>query len=416
MTPARMRAVVIAALLCGAGVVALVLTSDREDAGSMWAVFGPLVMWSFVGTGLYASRARPEPDERADGGARLRLGPRRPQFLERAAPVHDRADRGRALGRGLPAARDGLPVGGACAGTRPRDRDRGLCDLHAASIPAMLFGGPEDLGCDDCPSNVLLIERHEDVANIMLGLPGAGLSGPVPYRAGPADVALAANTSARAAPAPPVYVCGLVTLPARDRGHRDGQPGRPRHLGGQHRGRAAPVRVSRRAAAQPRGASRRRAPGPAPRSCARRGRSRVQAGDAERRRLERDLHDGAQSRLVGIAALLVQARKRVDSDAEATSILERAQSELQTSLGELRELARGIHPAVLTGRGLDPAAARARRTRVGARDDRDARGRAAAGDRSRSPLLRAARLTNVAKYAQASGCHRRRPAQRCCGR
>ena len=60
MTPARMRAVAIAALLWGAGIVALVLTSDREDAGVVWAVFGPLVVWSFVGTGLYAWRARPE--------------------------------------------------------------------------------------------------------------------------------------------------------------------------------------------------------------------------------------------------------------------------------------------------------------------------------------------------------------------
>ena len=65
MTPARMRAVVIAALLCGAGVVALVLTSDREDAGVVWAVFGPLVMWSSServstprGPGPRAGRAR----------------------------------------------------------------------------------------------------------------------------------------------------------------------------------------------------------------------------------------------------------------------------------------------------------------------------------------------------------------------
>jgi hypothetical protein len=60
MTAARMRAVILATLLCGAGVVALVLVSDREDADLAWAVFGPIVVASFVGTGLYAWRRRPE--------------------------------------------------------------------------------------------------------------------------------------------------------------------------------------------------------------------------------------------------------------------------------------------------------------------------------------------------------------------
>ena len=60
MTAARMRLIIAAALLCGAGVVALVLTSDRADADLAWAVCGPIVVWSFVGTGLYAWRARPE--------------------------------------------------------------------------------------------------------------------------------------------------------------------------------------------------------------------------------------------------------------------------------------------------------------------------------------------------------------------
>ena len=60
MTTARVRVVVMAALLCAAGAVALVLTSDREDADLAWAVCGPLVILSFVGTGLYAWRHRPE--------------------------------------------------------------------------------------------------------------------------------------------------------------------------------------------------------------------------------------------------------------------------------------------------------------------------------------------------------------------
>ena len=81
----------------------------------------------------------------------------------------------------------------------------------------------------------------------------------------------------------------------------------------------------------------------------------MQAGDAERRRLERDLHDGAQSRLVGLALLLRTARTRAAQDSQLAQLLDRAQDELQTSLAELRELARGIHPAVLSERGLEPA-------------------------------------------------------------
>ena len=80
----------------------------------------------------------------------------------------------------------------------------------------------------------------------------------------------------------------------------------------------------------------------------------VTAGDAARRRLERDLHDGAQARLVALALLLRTARMRATDDEQA-GLLDRAQEELRLSLGELRELARGIHPAVLTERGLEPA-------------------------------------------------------------
>jgi signal transduction histidine kinase len=81
----------------------------------------------------------------------------------------------------------------------------------------------------------------------------------------------------------------------------------------------------------------------------------VEAGDAERRRLERDLHDGAQSRLVALALKLQQARRRADGLPELATILDESSSELKASLDELRELARGIHPAELTDRGLRPA-------------------------------------------------------------
>jgi len=81
----------------------------------------------------------------------------------------------------------------------------------------------------------------------------------------------------------------------------------------------------------------------------------VEAGDAERRRLERDLHDGAQSRLVALALKLSLARRTVDDGSETATLLDESSEELQASLDELRELARGLHPVVLTDRGLAAA-------------------------------------------------------------
>jgi signal transduction histidine kinase len=73
----------------------------------------------------------------------------------------------------------------------------------------------------------------------------------------------------------------------------------------------------------------------------------VSAGDAERRRLERNLHDGAQQRLVAIAMQLRLLQRRVGDDPSANELVTTASEELAHSLAELRELARGIHPAVL---------------------------------------------------------------------
>jgi PAS domain S-box-containing protein len=96
----------------------------------------------------------------------------------------------------------------------------------------------------------------------------------------------------------------------------------------------------------------------------------VEAGDAERRRIERNLHDGAQQRLVSLSLhLRVAERKLADvaahaadapdggssGVAEACELLRGANQELSDALEELRELARGIHPAILTDRGLVPA-------------------------------------------------------------
>ena len=82
----------------------------------------------------------------------------------------------------------------------------------------------------------------------------------------------------------------------------------------------------------------------------------IAAADAERRRIERDLHDGAQQRLVALALNLRMAEQRAaDGDPAAAELIAEAGEEAQLALKELRDLARGIHPAILTNRGL-PAA------------------------------------------------------------
>jgi signal transduction histidine kinase len=83
----------------------------------------------------------------------------------------------------------------------------------------------------------------------------------------------------------------------------------------------------------------------------------IATGDSERRRLERDLHDGAQQRLVGLSLSLRLARSKLGpfADPRRISRIDQAEKELRVALGELRELANGIFPAVLADEGLAPA-------------------------------------------------------------
>ncbi len=132
----------------------------------------------------------------------------------------------------------------------------------------------------------------------------------------------------------------------------------------------------------------------------------VQAGDAERRRLERNLHDGAQQRLVTLALGLRMAQSRLPDDpGGAAELLARSSDELALGLEELRELARGIHPAILTDRGLTPAVeALAGRATVPVEVN------GLPSERLPEPIEAAAfyvvseSLANVAKYAAASRC------------
>jgi signal transduction histidine kinase len=129
----------------------------------------------------------------------------------------------------------------------------------------------------------------------------------------------------------------------------------------------------------------------------------VESGDAARRRIERDLHDGAQQRLVSLALGLRVLRAQIDGDPEAVRQLETVRGELDQALEELRELARGIHPSVLSDRGLDAAlAGLADRAPLPVELVGSAGERLPDGVESASYFVVSEALTNVAKYAQAS--------------
>ena len=128
------------------------------------------------------------------------------------------------------------------------------------------------------------------------------------------------------------------------------------------------------------------------------------AADDERRRIERDLHDGAQQRLVAVTLTLRLAEARLKTDpASAAKLVTQAREEAQLAIAELRELARGIHPALLSDHGL-AAALEALATRApvpvqvsGVPEDSLCQAVEAA-----AYYVTAEALTNVAKYACAS--------------
>ncbi|MFC7649363.1 histidine kinase [Streptosporangium lutulentum] len=130
----------------------------------------------------------------------------------------------------------------------------------------------------------------------------------------------------------------------------------------------------------------------------------VDAADAERRRIERDLHDGTQQRLVSLAMNLGMARANlVDLPEPAREVIAQAHEEAKQALKELRDLVRGLHPAVLSDEGLDAAL-----SGLAARAPLPVRLRVDIPERA-SPTIEAVAffvvsetLTNIAKHARAS--------------
>jgi signal transduction histidine kinase len=130
----------------------------------------------------------------------------------------------------------------------------------------------------------------------------------------------------------------------------------------------------------------------------------VAAADAERRRIERDLHDGAQQRLVSLAMNLGMARERFEFEPEPVrQALAAAHDEAVLALTELREFIRGLHPAVLSDRGLDAAlSGLAARAPLPVRLRVDVPKPASPGVEAVAYFIVSEAITNVVKHAQAT--------------
>jgi signal transduction histidine kinase len=130
----------------------------------------------------------------------------------------------------------------------------------------------------------------------------------------------------------------------------------------------------------------------------------VDAADAERRRIERDLHDGAQQQLVSLAMNLGRAKAKLDSDPEgARALVAQAHQEAKDSITELRNVVRGVHPAVLTDRGLDAAlSALAARSPVPVRLDVDVAKRPSPTVEAVAYFVVSESLTNIARHSGAT--------------
>jgi len=129
----------------------------------------------------------------------------------------------------------------------------------------------------------------------------------------------------------------------------------------------------------------------------------VEAADAERQRLERNLHDGAQQRLVSLGLMLSLLAGQLEPDSEPARLLAEARAELASSVRELRDLARGLHPATLSTCGLVAAVqSLADRAGVPARVTSDVQRRAPAAVEVAAYYVVCEAVTNVAKYAGAS--------------
>jgi signal transduction histidine kinase len=506
MTTRRTLAIVAAALLCGVGDVLLVLSSEHFPDPGVWAVFGPVVGWSFVGTGLFAWRRRPKS---RSGLLMVLVG-----FAWFLGPLYA-ADSPLVFTLGIVASGLWGPIFGHLLLSFPTGRlpTRARRRVVAASyvlvplapVPALLVSNADSVITDcrgGCPRNVLLIDQDASLGDaalvfgsaISLGLcvvavgmlvrqwraaaaperrslvpvfasGGLLLALVAAYAASQLDALLWMAFAAFAA-TPFAFLAGLARADlSGSRGVRTlmaeladaperadlrdalaralGDPalelafwmpelnryvdaaGSTADLPGaddtrrtvteiDHHGRhvaaivhdraqdAATVLAAGAATALTLENQRLDAELRARLVELRASRVRlVEAADGERRRIERDLHDGAQSRLVALALNLRLARMSVTDGSDTAALLDGSIDELGQSLKELRDLARGIHPVVLSDRGLEPAV-RALAARAPVPVEIVGRaGRLPAAVETAAYFVVSEALTNVSKYARA---------------
>jgi signal transduction histidine kinase len=417
-------ALAIAAFLIGIASAALILTSDRQSARGLVVALILLAGWGFSGTGLFAWYQRP-----ASPIGPLMTAIGFTWFLQALQSSQDSVIFSIGiLGSALPYA-----ILIQLLVTFPTGRietafQRGLIvlayiDTTILQLAWMVFTDPtKEDGCQGCPESPVLISGHENLSGILdsvqvlIAIPAVAativyvflhwkrsdrrdrrvlspvlLTGAVAFgflfvqlildqTALPdatVTVAFIAGVMAFSS-LPFAFLVGLLRLRiGRDEEIRTALTAENRQLNEELEAKVAELRASRMRI--------------------------VEAGYSERRRVERDLHDGAQQRLVALTMNLRLVRGKMESDPDgAAELLDEAMVELDEATKELRELARGIHPAVLSDRGLKAAlSGLADRSPVPVEIVATPPERLPAPVESATYFVIAEALTNVARYAGA---------------
>ena len=415
--------IAVLAFAIGLGSMALILTSDHASSRGLDAVLTLVAGWGFVGAGLFAW------DRRPGSKTGLLLTAIGFTWFFRALQASDNSvvfTIG-ALGATVPYAILIHLLVTFPSGRLETRLQRGLVGVAYFITTVMqaawiLFADPAREGCEGCPENAAMIDGHAKIgeaistAQGLIAIPLIATTVVVVYRrwrrsspserrvltpvlatgglafvfllaqlivgqAGVSDEAeLVAFVAAIAVFAclPFAFLLGLLrSRIGRDEEIRSALTAENAQLTAELRATVEELRASRARI--------------------------VEAGYAERRRVERDLHDGAQQRLVALTMNLRLARNKLDSDPAGTAeLLDEALEELAAATSELRELARGIHPAVLSDRGLEAAiGSLADRSPVPVAILETPRERLPESVESASYFVIAEALTNVARYAKA---------------
>jgi signal transduction histidine kinase len=410
------------AFLAGVGAAALILTSDHESSRGLATALILSAAWSFIGTGLYAWDRRPDnnigPLMTAVGFAWFFVA----LTFSGSAAIYAIGVCGNTLPYAILIHLLLCFPGGKLEGRLSKSVVvLTYFDTIVLQAARFLFTVPAKDGCSGCPENPVLIAGHENVSNalnaIQVGLAIVLIAvavailfsrwrrsdanrrhalSPVIFTGGFAFlillVQLAIQPGVSEAVERVAYIAAVVVfacLPfAFLLGLLRSRIGRAEEISSALSVENEQLNAELQAKVEELRASRARI---------------VEASYAERRRVERNLHDGAQQRLMALTMNLRLARDKLGEDPAATGeLLDEAMDELATATAELRELARGIHPVLLSERGL-----RAALGGLAERSPVPVELLATPAERLPAPIEMAAyfvvaeALTNVARYAEA---------------